>query len=444
MWIYLSAVFILMLSDGYQACLPLWKTDDQDNGNPLWNRKFLLILLDGFRWNYLDKPFLDGFDEIQKIGVRAQYSQPVFPSLSYPNYYTIVTGLYVQHHGITLNYMYNQNTKEKFGTGHYSDVWWNQVEPLWITTTKAQMNTDLYLWPGCQVNIKDALPHYCLPYSLRVTTMGFEDDLNKVVDSFFRNETSVALVYSEQPDLFGHLFGPDSFMLDVVVRRLDKILSRFIKNLRSKGLEDQVNVIIVSDHGMTAVDVWSAERIPMEDYMPMEDVDKILDRGAAVGIFPKEGKTDSIVDRLKSMPLSRVWKKEDIPESYYYKNNVNTPPILLLASPGNFIRAASDTSKSILSYENVPTSVADSAISGFHGYDPEGFEDMRGIFLGFGPDFKKGFRGPPIGNQDIYNLAMALIGISPNPNNGSWSAISMYADDSSISRLNEIVNCSSN
>lgn len=382
------------------------------------DKKLLLILLDGFRWDYFNKSGLDGFAKIQRAGVQAEYSVPIFPSLSYPNYYSIVTGLYAENHGIMLNSMYNSETDEVFDSSTY---WWDQAEPLWITATKAGKPTAMYLWPGCNVRIRGVLPYHCVVYSLRVWVDGLKRDLKDALDKFESDKTDVALVYCEQPDLFGHLFGPESFFVDSVIRKIDAIIDKLVTDVKNRGLQDKLNIIIVSDHGMTAVDSWAADKIPLKDYIDLDDIVKIVDRGAVVAIHPVEGKVDAVYRSLKKMPGTRVWKKNDIPAEFHYKDNIRTAPILLLADKGYFIKGVAK--KSILSYGAVPPSVADSVINGFHGYDPTGFPDMRGIFLALGPDFKNGVKTPPIENQDVYNLAMALLGLQPRPNNGTWASV---------------------
>lgn len=136
-----------------------------------------------------------------------------------------------------LNYMYNPDTDEKFDGTPY---WWEQAEPLWVTATKSNLRADMYLWPGCDVPIKGILPKYCLPYTLRVWVEGFKHDLTNALNNFENDESDVALIYCEQPDMFGHLFGPESFLVDSVVRKLDTALKDFFHDLKSRGLQDQV------------------------------------------------------------------------------------------------------------------------------------------------------------------------------------------------------------
>lgn len=133
--------------------------------------------------------------------------------------------------------MYNPETNETFDKKPY---WWEQAEPLWITTTKHNIRTDLYLWLGCDVPIKGVKPQYCIPYSQRLWVTGFKHDLTTALNKLQKDESDVALIYCEQPDLFGHIFGPNSIIVDVTIRILDFIIKKFFDDLKSRGLENKV------------------------------------------------------------------------------------------------------------------------------------------------------------------------------------------------------------
>lgn len=171
--------------------------------------KLLVILVDGFRWDYvsLDKS-LKGFPKIAENGVRAKYVKPIFPANSYPNWYAIATGLYGESHGMFENYMYDQSRDEVFLMSPHPNAshpqWWNQSEPIWINAQKNGVKTAMYLWDGCQVRIDGVRPYICHKYrglyelvSARNQTKTF---LNTVLDDFADDKYRLALVYYELVD----------------------------------------------------------------------------------------------------------------------------------------------------------------------------------------------------------------------------------------------------
>ena len=185
------------------------KTSNYSNGN---QSKLLIILVDGFRWDYVSMDHtLKGFPKIAENGVHAQYVTPIFPALSYPNWYTITTGLYAESHGMIQNFMYDKTRNDSFRMGPDLNVshthWWNKTEPLWITAEKQGIRTAMYLWDGCQVNFNGIHASYCIPY---VGHFGYEMSeestrfiYKKVHDDFALGEYRLAMIYYELVDHIG-------------------------------------------------------------------------------------------------------------------------------------------------------------------------------------------------------------------------------------------------
>ncbi|KAJ8307573.1 hypothetical protein KUTeg_015657 [Tegillarca granosa] len=219
--------------------------------------KLITILLDGFKWNYFDKPGLDlpGFQKIFKNGVRAEYMISDMPTLSFPNYYSIMTGLHCENHGMVGNYMYDKKHNETFLIFENQPVslhsyWWNDAEPLWITAEKQGKRAYMYHYPGCEVMIKGHNSTFCKRYTGVPTVADFTEDINEAVNQ----------LKSDNADLI------------------------------KRNLENGVNVMIFSDHGMT--EVSQSHVINITGSIDMADVNVLLDRGATVNIWPKEGKVE--------------------------------------------------------------------------------------------------------------------------------------------------------
>jgi len=233
------------------------------------------------------------------------------------------------------------------------------------------------------------------------------------------------MVYYETPDMTGHQFGPRSPQIPYSVRVLDTMVTNLMKMIGERRLEDEVNFVLLSDHGMLDIEPGvNAEYINLEDHFDLRDAKYILGGGSTVDLHPvdnKEGKIYRSLTKNGKIKGMNVYRKKDIPEKYHLKNNLRTPPILLVAEKGYFIRERRSPS-------------VHGEHWGSHGYDPFEVTEMRTIFLGKGPGFKRGFVSEPLMQTDHYNVFCRLIGVNPNPNNGSIERVTGMLVDPPIVR----------
>ncbi|KYO46124.1 ectonucleotide pyrophosphatase/phosphodiesterase family member 6 [Alligator mississippiensis] len=388
------------------------------------NRKLLVFLIDGFRFDYIDDNELKsllGFKEIVDKGVKVDYLTPDFPSLSYPNYYTLMTGRHCEVHQMIGNYMWDPKTNTSFDIGVNKDsllpLWWNGSEPLWVTMMKAKKKVSMYYWPGCEVEILGVRPSYCQPYFSVPSDANFADAIRDSLESLRNGSAEMAAVYYERIDVEGHHYGPSSVQRKDALKAVDRGLSNMMELIKDKGLQSDLNVILFSDHGMTDIS-WADKVIELKNYINMADVIQIKDRGPVVSLWPVKEKQTEIYNKLKTVKYMDVYNKEDIPERFYYKKGKFVSPLTLVADKGWFIAE----SKEKLPYWENGTGRKEAWQNGWHGYDNE-LMDMRGFFLAFGPDFKSNYRAPPIRSVDVYNIMCNLAGIKALPNNGSWSRV---------------------
>lgn len=386
------------------------------------DNKLLLFLMDGFRWDYFDRKELNlpGFQRMIREGSKAEYLVPDFPSLSYPNYYSIMTGLHCEDHGMVGNYMFDTKHNESFLIGinkaQYHSYWWDDGEPLWVTAEKQGKRTYFYHWPGCEVTIRGVKPTYCLKYPI----LGYpklkdmQNAISEGLELFSNGSAEVVGIYVELPDKYGHKYGPSSQQLNQKLEEIDAEMGKLLDELETRHLRDEVNVMIFSDHGMTEV---SPNRvINITDYIDTDDLRVVLDAGANVYIWPNPGKLDKVYNDLVAMdnPHVTVLKKEDIPDKWYYRNHYRTSPILLVAESGWYI-----TTPLLPQYYSY---FGSGPMQGTHGFD--NFEiDMRGIFLATGPDVAQNVVLKGFSNIHIYQVMCYMLGINPSPNDGEWGAV---------------------
>jgi len=193
-------------------------TEDQSSPVPVESEesqegvKLLIILVDGFRYDYVSRDkSLKGFPRIAKNGVRAEYVKPIFPANSYPNWYSIVTGLYGESHGIFQNHMYDEEKDDFFLMAPNPNAshthWWNKSEPIWITAEKNRVKSALYLWDGCQVKIRQRKPTVCVEYKslydMNTASNQTKHYIEKILDDFSDDKYRLALLYYEFVDYTG-------------------------------------------------------------------------------------------------------------------------------------------------------------------------------------------------------------------------------------------------
>ncbi|XP_057205682.1 glycerophosphocholine cholinephosphodiesterase ENPP6-like [Triplophysa rosa] len=398
------------------------------------SRKLLLFLIDGFRYDYTDDlQNLGGFREIVENGVKVDYMTPDFPSLSYPNYYSLMTGRFCDVHQMTGNYMWDKDSMKEFLIGMNVDsrlpLWWDGSEPLWVTGQKLGKRVYMYFWPGCEVTILGVRPSFCEEYVYNPSEKNLTDAMENALNMLKSNKADLAAIYYEKIDVEGHHHGPRSPQIKSAVHSLDQALQYLNRIIKEKSMRDEINVVMFSDHGMTELK-WMENVIELDKYTSMSNIIKMMDRGPVVSLWPKQDKFEEVYQNLSKVNNMNVYKKQEIPDRYHYRNGRFVSTLTLVAEPGWFITE----NKGKLPFWKNSTGGAEGWQHGWHGYDNE-FIDMRGFFLAQGPDFKTNFRAGPIRSVDVYNILCRTLGIEPLPNNGSWSRVeSMLRSSTDVTR----------
>jgi len=372
----------------------------------------ILISMDGFRWDYMDKTDTPNLDRLIENGVKADALISAFPSKTFPNHYSIVTGLYPENHGIVANTMYDPVFDATFSLGNREEVkngrWWGG-EPIWVTAEKQGLKTLCNFWPGSEAEIKGVRPSYWAEYDGNVPN---EERVQKVLDYLdkpAKERPSFYTIYFSDPDDSGHLGGPDSSSINIAIQECDARIGQLIAGLESRNMFDNVNIMIVSDHGMAQL---SRDRIVyLDDYLDPSNL-KILNWYPVLDIWCEESEVDSIFNLLDGKhPNLSVYKREDIPEQLHYSNNRRIAPIVGILDNG-WSLTSHDYFESHQSFYN----------GGTHGYDPT-HPDMHAFFLAHGPAFKSGIAVPKFENIQLYNLMTEVLNVKPEENDGDIELI---------------------
>lgn len=371
--------------------------------------KLLLISLDGFRWDYLLKNgSFPNFKSIIEKGVESKLGvKNAFLTKTFPNHYTIVTGLYEESHGIVGNVIFDPFYNETFHienkTQEAESKWFDDGgEPVWVTNQKfsTSRRSGSIFWPGDRAAVKGFLPYKHLPYD---RNMSFRLRIDKIV-SWFVDEypINLGLLYYEEPDTTGHSFGPDSPQIIEKIEELDNDIGHLLKKLQDNDLLNDMNIIITSDHGMTTTPTDG--KIDLDKYLDLNSY--YIDSVNPVGtIRPKTGFEDEIYKNLSSVPHLNVYKKDEIPAHYYYRNNRRIDAIL--AEPEEHYWISHNNSK---------------GVAGEHGYN-NSLKSMHPFFIAMGPNFKVGASVQMFHMVDIYPLMCQILRVPDAPNNGSLQTV---------------------
>jgi predicted AlkP superfamily pyrophosphatase or phosphodiesterase len=377
----------------------------QDSRPPL-----ILISFDGFRWDYRAKYSAPNINRLAAKGVSADLI-PSYPSKTFPNHYTIVTGLYPGHHGIVANTIKDPPTGRRLSMSNSLEngdaMWWGG-EPIWVTVQRAGMLSAAMFWPGSEAPIEGHRPNFWAPFNSSLPGANRVDQVLSWLDLPVGRRPSLLTLYFNDVDAAGHNDGPNSSAVRTAIRRADGHLGRLLRGLERRHLTDKVNIVIVSDHGMAET---STDRVVvLEDYISPDDVE-VIDINPTLGLFPKAGREEAVYNALANAhPRLKVYRKAETPERWHYRDHPRIPPIVGVVDEGWQVLPRATLRDRI--------SRGQTGLRGEHGYDPGVTLSMRGIFVASGPSFKSGVMLPAFENIHIYDALAQALGIPPARNDG--------------------------
>jgi len=361
----------------------------------------ILISIDGFRPDYLERGITPHLSALAATGIYGPM-RPSFPSKTFPNHWTLVTGKTPDHHGIVGNTMEDvARPGEIFKMATKDPFWWNQAEPIWITAEKQGIRTATMFWPGSEVDFNGIRPADWWPFNEKLSN---DRRINAVVDWMRRPadiRPKLVTLYFDTVDTAGHYFGPaPGEKLHAAISAVDREIGRLQQQLDSMG--QPVNFVIASDHGMTET---SPERIIHLDQIMARDQYRLVEDGNYAGLEPLDGNIDALrAAFVRPHEHMQCWDREDIPDHFAYGTNPRVPAILCLPEIGWVV------------YQDVPEWMT--GIGGGHGYDQRE-PDMMAFFLASGPAITAGGQLPVFDNVNIYSLVARLAGVTPGASDGS-------------------------
>lgn len=373
----------------------------------------ILISIDGFRADYFEKYQHPTLTALAAEGVRAQWMTPSYPSQTFPNHYTIATGLYPQDHGIVANDFYDPEFKTGFTMYKRDEVqngrWWGG-EPIWITAEKQGQHAAAVFWPGSEAEIAGKRPTFWKPFDNNLPDSKRVDDLLSLLDLPPAQRPTLLTLYFSDVDHAGHESSPDSPDVAKAVTVVDGALDRLVSGLRARNIYDQVNIIIVSDHGMAPVALKDV--VLLDDYFPVKEAERVVWGAEVTEIFARPGTEKTLFASIKTDQIkhAQCYLKPDIPARFHYQASDRIGAIVCMAEEGWRIFSREKYAEELKKNK--------AGLMGAHGYDNQ-LQSMRAFFLGRGPAFKNHTVVEPFPNVDVYDIMTSVLSLRPAKNDGN-------------------------
>lgn len=367
----------------------------------------VIISLDGLRWDYLDAYDVPFMQQLAREGVKA-VMQPSFPSKTFPNHYTLATGLTPDHHGIIANTFWDREKGVEFSLGNKvtrADGGYYGGDPVWLTAKHQGVKTATVFWVGSDVAIHGEHPTYWRDYQTQqLDYEGRVDEIIRLLKMPEKDRPHLVMAYFEEPDRSGHSYGPMNRLTRRAMEDMDRLLSLMWTRIQMLPIADKVNLIITGDHGMTSVD--PKRFVDIDDVLPKHWYERFCNDYPTLIYASAPQYIDSICDAMQRVDHVRAWKAADMPAYLGYGTNKNMGDVVVLPDVG-WLFADKPSKKQ----------------RGSHGFDHMA-ADMQVGFRAVGPDFKVGYvKADRFRNVCIYPLLCYLLGVTPSPNDGSLDEV---------------------
>lgn len=353
----------------------------------------LVIAVDGFRYDFAEREKAAHILALQREGASVEGLMPSFPSTTFPNFQSMATGLHPARHGLVAMVFYDRAMGRGF---HYarnaSEGQWYGGQPIWLLAEEQGVRAATFFWPGTDAEIGGRRPSYFRKYDGRVS---HQERIAQVLEWFQMKDgerPGLVIVYFSDVDSAGHRYGPDAPETKAAIAKVDASVGALAARVRA--LRPETNIVLVSDHGQIAVEQTL-------DLTPRANFSGCRAANEAPMTMLYCGDAERVrAELLKNAPEVNVWRRAEVPEHLHYRDNPRIgdlvvapkrPSIVFVTPPGD------------AEAQPVP------ALKGMHGYDPETYKEMRGVLMGVGPAFRRGWVVPAVRTVDVFALLCGLL-----------------------------------
>ncbi len=394
-----------------QDITPVITVDNGPNAPAQFDKHYVvLVSLDGFRFDY---PKLYGAPHLLAIGAHGASAPdgmiPSYPSLTFPNHYTLVTGLYPEHHGIVANSFYDPARKQTYSMHNASTVTdgsWYGGTPLWSLAEQQGMRTACFFWPGSEAKIAGERPSFYLHYSDKYPDEKRIDQVIAWLKLPPEQRPHFITLYYPNVDHEGHLHGPDSPEVRDAVHHVDDLMGQLEEKLNALHLP--IDLIIVADHGMARV---QGDWITLDKYADLANFTTV---GSL--LYPNsDADAEHAYQQLKSAQSGfLVYRRSRVPAELHYNSNPREGDPVIIPQGPVLIRAHAPA---VGQHEFTPV--------GEHGYNPFEMTSMRAIFFAEGPDIRPGTKLKPFENVNVFPFITQILGLDSPKVDGSPNILSI-------------------
>ncbi len=368
----------------------------------------VMLSLDGFKYNYSKDNTLEAFDEIKSRGVSSRL-QPSFPTKTFPNHYSIATGLYPDNHGIVNNTFWDPTREVIYKISDRSKVtdgYFYGGEPIWVTAEKQGVKSASYFWVGSEAEIDGIQPSIWKVYDHDFPYYQRADSVIAWLKLPESKRPHLITWYVDQPDSYGHKYGPNSNEIKDKLQELDQLLAYFIAEAKKLDIYKDINFIITADHGMG--EISDTKYVNLKDYIKSEWGVHLNGGNPVYNVWAEGSFKDSVANVLANVANINIYDKNNIPERLHYMNNDRCGDFVIVADSGWTLWNSS--------------SAPSFGTAGTHGYD-NNFTEMDAIFYAYGPSFKSAYIHPKFKNVEIYNLICNILDLKPVANDGDFNNV---------------------
>ncbi|MGA2675082.1 MAG: ectonucleotide pyrophosphatase/phosphodiesterase [Terracidiphilus sp.] len=398
------------VAQGPVQILPVIHVENGPNSASAQSQHYVvLVSLDGFRWDYAKR---DGATHLLALGKQGVWAPegmlPSYPSLTFPNHFSIVTGLYPEHHGLVANSFYDPARLARYAIADsqaVTDGSWYSGVPLWSLAESQGMRTACLFWPGSEAKIAGFRPTYSLHYDDKADDMARIQQVLAWLRLPAEDRPHFITLYYPEPDHEGHEFGPDAPETKAAALKMDGLVGKLKAGLDATGLP--IDLVVVSDHGMVKVEGGWVTLDQFADLNGFETAGSLL-----------YGKTEEDRARVynqlkKASPQFVVYRRKDVPAGLNYSQNPREGDPVVITTGPYAIRAHAP-----------PAGKPDQPpIPGMHGFDPKMMPQMKASFFAAGPDIVAGKTVAPFENVNLYPWLAHLLGLTPPKTDGSLNIL---------------------
>jgi alkaline phosphatase D len=367
----------------------------------------ILVSLDGFRYDYPRIYHSPNLDALGARGASAPEGMiPAYPSITFPNHYTIVTGLYPEHHGIVANAFYDPARKQVYSYRDeqtVTDGTWYGGTPLWVLAEQQGMRSACFFWPGSEADIQGVRPTYYMKYDAKFPNRARVEQVLRWLQLPPAQRPHFITLYFSDVDSAGHAHGPDSPEVAAAVREVDDEVGRLVDGVAKLNL--RVDVIAVADHGMAKVE---GDWINFGEYFDT----RLLEKSVEGFVYPRsEAAAEKVFTALDGKSDKfKVYRNGSVPAGLRFDGNLREGDPVVVATGPYLIRVNSPVNAA------PPAGPGDAMHSsappvGMHGYDPAGMASMKAIFFAAGPDIRRGEKVAPFENVNLYPFVARILGL---------------------------------